>query len=97
MTWNTGKPDKHGYYLGAWKRGDQWVVSELWYNPSSFGTGWWNGRGYFHQDCTTGTEPMNVVAWMPMPFYSPERVQEGLDHDTRTIRQGSPSSPSGSS
>ena len=76
MTWNIGRPPTHGYYLGAWKRGGQWVVSELWFNPDSIGTGWWTGRGYFDQRDTTGTDPLNVAAWMPMPPYSPESHQE---------------------
>lgn len=54
----------------AWKRGDQWAVSELWFNPDSIGTGWWPSRGYFHQD-SRGTETIAVEAWMPMPAYKP--------------------------
>lgn len=74
MNWNSGRPPKHGYYLGAWKRGSQWAVSELWFNPASIGTGWWTGRGYLGQD---STEPLNVVAWMSVPSYDPETPLEG--------------------
>ena len=66
--WSTGKPPGHGYYLGAWKRGDRYAVSELWFNPDSHGTGWWATRGYLSErEWHAGTIP--VEAWMPMPEY----------------------------
>jgi len=68
--WRTGQPPEHGYYLGAWKTpGGRWVVSELWFNPDSIGSGWWASRGYLHQPHTFTTVP--VVAWIPMPEYEP--------------------------
>ena len=68
--WNTGRPpEKHGYYLGAWKNAyGKYVVSELWFNEDSIGSRWWAGRGYFRQD--SGHQPIDVVAWMPIPEYS---------------------------
>lgn len=65
--WRTDPPPEDGYYLGAWKRGGRWVVSELWFNTS---TGWWASRGYLH-DRAAG-EAVRVVAWMPMPVYAPQ-------------------------
>ena len=70
--WRTDGPPEHGYYLGAWKRGEEWVVSELWFNPDSIGTGWWPSRGYFHQD-SRGREAVAVEAWMPVPVYTANR------------------------
>lgn len=69
--WRIGTtPVDQGFYLGAWKRGKKWIVSELWYNPSSIGTGWWASRGYLGQ-MTGLNEPIDVVAWMPLPEYKP--------------------------
>lgn len=67
--WRTDRPPDHGYYLGAWRRGGRWTVSELWFNPDSIGTGWWSTRGYLNErEHTTGTIP--VEAWIPMPVYT---------------------------
>lgn len=66
--WRTGPPPDHGYYLGAWRHGDRWVVSELWFNPDSTGSKWWPTRRYLgERDKTHQTVP--VVAWMPVPPY----------------------------
>lgn len=70
MDWRTDMPPDHGYYLAAWKRGEQWAVSELWFNPDSVGTGWWPSRGYLRQD-STGMDAIAVEAWMFMPVYEP--------------------------
>lgn len=67
--WRTGRPPDHGYYLGAWRRGESWVVSELWFNPDSVGTGWWAGRGYLDGPERNPHVTVPVEAWMPMPVY----------------------------
>lgn len=69
--WQTGRPPGSGYYLGAWRRGDSWRVSELWFNPASTGSGWWASRGYLH-DNTAAWTTVPVEAWMPIPAYEPE-------------------------
>jgi len=82
MEWRTGRPDGHGYYLGAWRSGDRWIVSELWFNPDSTGSGWWSSRGYlvaYGTDRAVFTVP--VVAWAPMPVYEPP----GADPDDREV------------
>lgn len=38
--WVKGDPPEHGWYLAYTERWYQ----VLWYNPSSLGTGWWQGR-----------------------------------------------------
>ena len=68
--WRTSRPPEHGYYLGAWRRGDGWTVSELWFNPDSTGTGWWASRGYLDGH-TLRAMPVKVEAWMPVPAYKP--------------------------
>lgn len=70
LTWRAGRPDTHGYYLAAWRCGDGWTVSELWFNPDSTGTGWWASRGYLHERAGH-LETLPVEAWMPMPAYKP--------------------------
>jgi hypothetical protein len=65
--WQTGRPPDHGYYLAAWRRQGQLVVSELWFNPDSTGSGWWAGRAYLGDRPWGGGDPLPVVAWMPMP------------------------------
>lgn len=65
--WRAGRPPAHGYYLGAWRRGARWTVSELWFNPDSIGTGWWSSRGYLGGCPCPETVP--VEAWMPVPGY----------------------------
>ncbi len=80
--WHTDRPPRHGYYLGAWQRHGHWFVSELWFNPSSTGTGWWAGRGYLDPVLHSIPEPVPVEAWTPMPEYP-----EG-DHAEPDIRPG---------
>jgi hypothetical protein len=78
MKWQTGKPPDHGYYLGAWRRGSRWHVSELWYNPDS---GWWPTRGYLHGYLSPGSysiKPIPVTAWMPKPEYPAEATMRDL-------------------
>jgi hypothetical protein len=70
--WRTWFPEDSGYYLAAWKKGPDWVVSELWYNPGSIGTGWWQSRIYLHQEDHSGRS-VEVVAWMPMPEFKPPK------------------------
>jgi hypothetical protein len=75
--WRTDNPPDHGYYLGAWKRHGRWVVSELWFNPSSSMTRWWTRRGYLSEDyAEIGPESVEVKAWMPVPKYQPEDDDE---------------------
>jgi len=82
MTWNKGKPEQHGYYLGAWLRdGRVWTVSELWFNPDSFGSGWWATRSYISRTHETAYETIKVVAWMQIPVYDPEREGHVVDFD----------------
>lgn len=73
MTWNTEPPKTHGYYLGAWPRWEgshSYIVSELWFNPDSIGTGWFISRGYLgERDTYHDTVP--VVAWTSLPEYTP--------------------------
>lgn len=69
--WRTDKPSKHGYYLGAWLRGERWIVSELWFNPDSVSTGWWASRGYLEPGLSHHSISVDVVAWMPVPEYRP--------------------------
>lgn len=69
--WRTDRPHKSGYYLAAWKRAEDVVVSELWFNPDSHGSGWWPSRGYLHQDWPS-KQPVEVVAWLPMPKFTEE-------------------------
>jgi hypothetical protein len=69
--WRTGRPPTRGYYLAAWRCGDRWRVSELWFSPDSIGSGWWASRGYLGER-TTVSETLPVEAWMPMPAYDPE-------------------------
>jgi hypothetical protein len=67
--WQKGEPDKHGYYLAAWRDGPtELVVSELWYNPDSV-YHWWFSRGYAgqHRGGLADAVRYEVVAWMPMP------------------------------
>lgn len=76
--WRTGRPPDHGYYLGAWRRGEGWAVSELWFNPDSIGTGWWSSRGYLGEDGGRySTETIPVEAWMPMPEYPGPAPEDG--------------------
>ncbi len=75
INWQTGKPPDHGYYLGAWLRDGRWVVSELWFNPDSIGSGWWPTRGYLDER-ELSHQTIDVVAWMAMPEYSPEIMEE---------------------
>jgi hypothetical protein len=67
--WRTGRPPEHGYYLAAWTTpAGRVVVSELWFNPSSFGSGWWSSRGYLRQEHhLSKSETVPVAAWMPLP------------------------------
>lgn len=67
--WRTSRPSEHGYYLGAWKRGQLpvWTVSELWFNPDSTGTGWWSSRGYIEATRDADGKTIPVEFWMPMP------------------------------
>lgn len=68
--WRTGRPAKHGYYLAAWQTlAGMWMVSELWFNPQSTGTGWWASRGYLGDRTAGVQETLPVVAWMPMPVF----------------------------
>ena len=72
--WQTSRPSEHGYYLAAWRRGTPpvWTVSELWFNPDSYGSGWWASRGYLDTRLANPLgKPLPVVAWMPMPVYEP--------------------------
>jgi hypothetical protein len=64
--WREGRPPEHGYFLAAWRRAGLLVVSELWFNPDSTGSGWWSSRGYLG-DRLWESESLPVVAWMPMP------------------------------
>jgi hypothetical protein len=75
--WRTGRPADSGYYLGAWQRGfpPAWTVSELWFNPSGPGTGWWATRGYLH-DRNGSAVPVEVEAWMPVPAYPGDGTAE---------------------
>jgi hypothetical protein len=73
MSWRTGKPPEHGYYLAAWRHtgvhDSRYHVSELWFNPS---TGWFTERAYFgerHDYYDFMYTRKEVVAWMPMPRY----------------------------
>ena len=73
VTWRTGNPPDHGYYLAAWRHtgvtDSRYHVSELWYNPS---TGWFSSRGYLGErddDYDFMYKRKEVVAWMPMPRY----------------------------
>jgi hypothetical protein len=74
------KPPDHGYYIAAWRDGESWRVSELWYNPQSLGSGWWATRGYMARFTgeTMGHESkrsLTVIAWMPKPEYpGPGRI-----------------------
>jgi hypothetical protein len=73
--WNVGtRPPRDGYYLGVWRFGDRWMVSELWFNTDSLGSGWFPIRRYLNVDhgaCLM----IDVVAWMPMPEYpGPGRI-----------------------
>jgi hypothetical protein len=63
-------PVKAGYYLGAWKKHNMWVVSELWFNPDTIGSGWWSSRDYFLQKAEDEGKTIDVVAWMNLPEYS---------------------------
>lgn len=72
LDWRTGNPVDQGYYLGAWQSGKRWIVSELWYNPGTQGSGWWKSRLYMEQRDYTYT-PVDVVAWMPVPEYNPRK------------------------
>jgi hypothetical protein len=71
--WQPGRPPVPGYYLGAWKRGGRWVVSELWFNQDSAGSGWWSSRGYLEGTGRTAVQ-VEVKAWMPVPEYGGEPV-----------------------
>ncbi len=70
--WKTTPPEKHGYYLGAWKpaRGTKIIVSELWFNPEG---GWFTGRGYMRNRGLEGpwrnSYPIEVIAWCEIPKY----------------------------
>jgi hypothetical protein len=68
--WQTGVPPQHGYYLVAWKRGDnRLTVSELWFNPDAIRK-WWFTRAYGGDPQRRGmdnTINAEVVAWMPIP------------------------------
>jgi hypothetical protein len=65
------RPSEPGYYLGAWQiDARRWIVSELWFNPDSTGTGWWATRSYLNQERTYTT--IDVRAWMPMPEFRPD-------------------------
>lgn len=88
MTWNKGTPEDHGYYLGAWLRHGIWRVSELWYNPDSFGSGWWASRNYIPGARDNPHDTIDVVAWMQIPVYDPEK--EGHVVDTDAASTGSP-------
>jgi hypothetical protein len=69
------EPPGAGYYLGAWQQNGRWVVSELWFNPQSLGTGWWPIRGYLHWAVGRQTGiTIHVRAWMPMPEFRPEQI-----------------------
>jgi len=72
--WQTGRPDKSGYYLAAWQLNGRWRVSELWFNPDAIGTGWFPSRGYLPgvEDDIVAAPPaftISVEAWQPMPRY----------------------------
>lgn len=69
--WKRGNPQDKGYYLAAWKDRTDWVVSELWYNPESVGTGWWSSRLYLGQE-DHRQKSIDVVAWMDMPVFRPD-------------------------
>jgi hypothetical protein len=69
LEWRTGPPPKHGYYLGAWRHGESWTVSELWFNPDSHGSGWWAERGYL-EPARHPAVAVDVEAWMPVPAYT---------------------------
>jgi hypothetical protein len=73
-SWRSDMPPEHGYYLGAWRRGGRWFVSELWFNPDSTGTGWWPTRSYLTHDTQSQWlhDTIEVEAWMPVPEYHPE-------------------------
>ncbi len=66
-----GNPLESGYYLAAWTApSGKKIVSELWFNPSSLGTGWWATRGYIDQNDARPYKTIwniHVTAWMPMP------------------------------
>lgn len=70
IQWHTGKPLTHGYYLGAWKNHGSWVVSELWFNPESVGTGWWASRGYLEQGSVGHRHGIPVEAWTHKPVWN---------------------------
>jgi hypothetical protein len=84
MAWNKGRPEQHGYYLGAWLRRGRWQVSELWYNPDSLGSGWWETRGYLGQ-VFGSSETVDVVAWMQIPDYDPAKEGHVVDTDAAPI------------
>lgn len=66
------RPPKEGYYLAAWNRHGNWVVSELWYNPHGIGPGWWTARRYLMEPGRTLiSNDIDVEAWMYMPEYKP--------------------------
>lgn len=75
MEWITEtSPETHGYYIAAWDDQGHWRVSELWYNPSSPGSGWWAFRGYMarfigHTPSESTGRSLTVAGWMPMPEY----------------------------
>lgn len=72
MEWQKGEPDKHGYYLAAWRRADHTIiVSEVWYNPDAI-FNWWINRGYTGDRRATrnqldGALKEGIIVWMPMP------------------------------
>lgn len=77
MFWQNGDPPKYGYYLAAWRNGDSFVTSELWFNPDSVGSKWWWTRGY-SPIRRTGTMldsvQYEIVAWMPIPEFKVEAI-----------------------
>jgi hypothetical protein len=70
MDWQKGVPEKHGYYLVAWRSSlTEVIVSELWYNPDAIYP-WWFTRGYSGEPTRGGVSGVlhrEVIAWMPMP------------------------------
>lgn len=68
LEWNTGDPPKHGYYLGAWRRANILIVSELWFNPDA-SPKWWTSRRYIGEPLSLRGDAIRqgVVAWMEIP------------------------------
>ncbi len=83
MEWQYKPPRRHGYYLAAYRRGNMYMVSELWFNPDSLNPGWWASRSYFGE--APRAMPVDVIAWMPKPVYE---EQDGTQPDAASEEGG---------